>query len=273
MNRISIAIVATCLSIFFPLHKCVAQLDYKSMFSSTNPQLVAMCLEDVLVGVTRSYVICDSSGYTYTQEGKSSFNDVPSFAVRINGGLLIPPAVVRPWEDDPLFQEYKDSYDGQGRKLTIRFDKPMELDSVQAKKACRKDELLYMLELDSTYDGISMGSQKGDVDGWVLLVKQEKDSLQLLSPFKKKINIKSNGDTYEVSNPIGASNVLGGIFVEPVITSIGIIEFRLCGVIINKDEKLTLVIPSMERRGDAPSARRKLSKEPEVKASKKKGKK
>lgn len=100
-----------------------------------------------------------------------------------------------------------------------------------------------MISLDNDVDGLAIDTTNGKVDGWIILCMADNDSATSITSFRKEVTLSS--DAMEIDKPHTSSNIVRGIFVKPVYPSMGVIEFRLCGVVLNAGEKLQIVKPSI----------------------------
>lgn len=55
----------------------------------------------------------------------------------------------------------------------------------------------------------------------------------------------------EVDTPSASSRVLGGVYVVPVVSGIGVLHFQLCGVAVRDASCWCMTFPFLGRKGTA----------------------
>lgn len=210
--------------------------------------LITTTFNSAYVKASRSYVVRDKeSDETYKRDGRNDFNEVQSFGIRIKGGLIVPSTLVRPWEKDTAFVEYRNWYDGVARRFTAEMPNgKVNIDSNLNIVSCHNGNMLYMVSLGNDVDGLAVDTTNGNVDGWIILWMTDNDTATSISSFRKEIVLSSGKEIVEIDKPHTSSNIVGGAFVKPVYPSLGVIEFRLCGVVMDGGEKLQIVRPSIK---------------------------
>ena len=212
---------------------------------TTEQSLISTTFKNSFVNVHRAYVVRDKeTGETYKRDGRNDFNEVQSFGIRIKGGLIVPPTIARPWDNDTAFAKYRNWYDGVARGFTAEVPTgKVVIDSNLNIVSCHRGNLLYIVSLDNDVDGLAVDTANGTVDGWIILWMADNDTATSVTSFRKEVTLSSDKDIMEIDKPHTSSNIVGGIFVKPVYPSLGVIEFRLCGVVLSKGEKLQIVRP------------------------------
>ena len=212
---------------------------------STEQAFLDCSVAPAFVEISCPYVVKDkASDEVFRMEGKDNFNEVTMTAVRVKGGILAPRAALTPWTVDSGFKEYQNSYDGISLGLRIYSgNDTIVLKDVSSTRITPKNEDYYFVTIDSTVDGLTMQNPADNVEGWVVLLTRNKDSTLVTTSFRKKLSSKTHTEGYVLDRPLGLPNIVGGIFVVPVFPSIGTMEFRLCGIILEEGEKLTIITP------------------------------
>ena len=241
MKKITIFAIAAFLALPLGAQKVV---------STGTQDIVESAVKPAFVQVKSSYVVRDrENGETYKRDGRDDFNTVTSTGVLVQGGVFVTTSAVRPWEDDAAFREYSSWYDGKTSRVEVALPegKIFVADSNQRFFACHPDTLIYELEMKDLTSGLKISTATGDVDGWVVLWIKEKDSTITLSSFQRRISFSENTESYEISRPLISSSILGGVFVQPVNTAIGTVEFHLCGLVLDADKKLIVARPTSKQ--------------------------
>lgn len=228
--------------------------------NSGTQEIIERSVSQALVKVTRSYVVRDmENGETFKRDGRNDFNNIASLGVMVNGGVIVTPAAVQPWESDPEFFEYRNWYQGVATDMTIAMpDGIVRMDSTLKAQECNRDGLLYLVETGKATTGLELSTTVGMVDGWVVLWTADNDTTVSVTSFRRKVEIKDTMSCYPINRPLTASTILGGVYLEPVFLKTGTVEFRLCGVIVDQDGKLFIAKPTTRQ-----SAQSKLTRERE----------
>ncbi len=210
---------------------------------TTNQSLIEQSVAPAFVEIVRPYVLRDKlSGETFKIEGKNNFNEVTSMAIMVKGGILTTKAGVAPWESDLEYNNFQDKYDGLALGIHVKVDgQTIIYDSIEEVCLSPKSEILYFIATDSNTDGLTLNTPLENVNGWVVLLTKEKDSSLATTSFSKNLKIKQGVEKYELERPLGNLKIIGGVYIEPTFTSIGTVEFRLCGIILEEGEKLVIV--------------------------------
>ena len=235
---------------------CIATLASSAQLRklSNDQAMIEKAIMPAMTSVTRAYILQDkASGQTFKTDGKDYFNKVTSRAYKIAGGLVVTKAAITPWEDDEEFKEYSDGYNGIATDLQEGdAGKPIMFDTSNV--ICLSEQGgLYYIALDSTADGLHFEKVDGDVEGWVVLLMQNEDSTYSTVSFRKKLSVKSKISHYELERPLGKMVIVGGIYIKPVYPTIGVVNFKLCGFVVDETDKLGIIIPSLKKGMFTPS--------------------
>ena len=237
--------------IFLTFVLCVATFVSLAQLRMLSPDqsIIDRAVSPALVGVTRSYVLQDkSTGQTYKMDGKNHFGRVSSRAVRVSGGLIVTKEAVAPWETDEDFKEYSEGYDGVATEMMIDGEsKPLQFDTAGINCISEQGTGLYFIPLDSTFEGLRYERPDGDVEGWVVLLVQSNDTSFITISFRKKLTVKTKDSYYEIERPLGELNIVGGVYVAPEYQAVGGVLFRLCGFVIDSEDKLGIVVPTVKK--------------------------
>ena len=192
------------------------------------------------------------TGELYGLNNKNEFGTETSLGVKVQGGYILTDKAIQPWKYNGKFKSYEDEYNpvlcnSEYSEFAgdTKFD---SLDIPQSETCTLLPYSLYLVTSNRFSDrGFAIDSTGGEKDGWVIwaclggndgLGKSAKlelvcYSMPLNSDEKEGISI----DTPDVAR------VLGGIYVNPVRTNIGTLQFSICGVMIEKDGKWNIQFP------------------------------
>lgn len=199
----------------------------------------------------QSFQVADKkTGELYGLNNRDEFGTEITLGVKLKDGFLLTDKAVRPWEYNSKFNSYRDGYKPvpylseyteQGEKsdydsLTCSLqegEKPLDIYSF-------KSNIFKGKGLD--YD-VAEGTRKG----WLVWAYTDKDAdLNKTAKLsfvccEKELDVKV--DSKESVSAPKDKNILGGIYVVPSITGIGIVKFLLCGVITENDAKWYVSFP------------------------------
>lgn len=243
-KTIALMLTLVVASMSFAQEKDIPTRGFPSIQISSNQQFIDSMATLAVVDVTRSYVVREkATGDSFTREGEDCFNKITSMAIRVKGGLLVTKAAVSPWLYDRDFNEYSEDYDGVAQALSFVMDgKPFVIDNVSPERLTPGSGEIYFIATQEDADGLTISHPSGDIDGWAILFPVEKEYENSTTSLKKKLSIMPRTETYEMTRPRGIEKIKGGLYVEVIYSSIGTLEFRICGVIVEAGENLSIVV-------------------------------
>lgn len=199
----------------------------------------------------QSFQVADKkTGELYGLNNRDEFGTEITLGVKLKDGFLLTDKAVRPWEYNSKFNNYRDGYKPvpylseyteQGEKSVYdslncslqEGEKPLDVYSFKSNVFKEKG-------LD--YD-VAEGPQKG----WLVWAYTDKDAdLNKTAKLsficcEKELEVKV--DSKESVSAPKDKNILGGIYIVPSITGVGIVKFLLCGVITEKNAKWYVSFP------------------------------
>lgn len=218
----------------------------QSLFNSSNQQLVETAVRDGIILVRQDFQLCDTlTNQKYGRNHELNFGTAYSIAVKVQDALSVSNEFVRPWEFDGNFIPYRNSqYRPIISKTSIRslsdstfMDFQYDIRNVRA----LKDSVVYFIDsLSHDKRGFIIDRIKGEKDGWLVWAvvndsaNVEKENISLVT-YKLKMTLEEGLRKYTIEQPAISGHILGGIYVCPVVTSIGTIEFMFEGLIVSND--------------------------------------
>lgn len=245
-------------------------------FISNNQYIIEEAIENGLFISRQSFQICDKkTGELFGLNGEKEFGIQYSFGIKIPGGFLLNDKAVRPWIYNDKYKKYQHQYD------PVFYQAKYSDVSQKAKYDSLSYTLVGMQELvDSTMysfssetfggNGFVLDYSEGEKKGWIVWITIDKDtdlsnSAKLnYTIYKKDLTVGTFGEVHKIVEPNLYQNILGGIYVVPYYTEIGVIEFRLCGVIAKSKEGWKIHCPFVGME-DKMSSGQKPNQEEEVK--------
>lgn len=227
--------------------------------NSAGARLVESAVADAIVVVTHSYRLRDNTtGALYGLQGAPEFATGRGLGIKVRGGIILPGTVVRPWDYNSKFAKYKDDYTpvsyitqctapGQpdaGDSLTLDITRAVAL----------VDSSAYRVPSPTFGENaLAIHTGEEDLDGWVVWFTFEGDTASLaeckmqLYPFTQRVEAPKRGEGYAPTLPETGNTILGGMFVVPVTTSVGTLEFRLAGLVTRHEGEWILSCPFVGR--------------------------
>lgn len=199
----------------------------------------------------QSFQVSDKkTGDRYGLNNKDEFGTEITLGVKVRNGYILTDKAIRPWEYNAKFETYKENYNPvpyaseySEFNSTVKYD---ALDIAQPNELLT--ESLYFVSSDClSGKGLAVDCTKGEKEGWLVWIGTDKDddlnktANLRLTCYSKTVETDENGNV-DVETPDG-QNILGGIYVVPVNTAIGILEFRICGVIMENNGKWSIRFP------------------------------
>jgi hypothetical protein len=220
--------------------------------------LIEEAVRDGLFVVRQHYRLKDTTTATpeyWGLNGAPHFGATYSLGVKTAAGYYIDNRAAHPWLYDGNFDEYRDS-----RKFApvVSQTDVRGLDGVAYRAVTSKDMPLTAVADSQLYyvgDSAAFGrgfiednTPAGEKKGWLAWAVSDKpmragqDTIPVsLLIYRTELNFVNGQAEYEVKNPATNKTVLGGIYVMPETTAVGIITFKLSGVLHQKDGKWKVI--------------------------------
>lgn len=228
---------------------------------SSNQQLIEDVVKSGLFISKQSFQICDrETGELFGLNGRKEFGVQYTIGIKIPNGFVLTDKAVRPWLYNNKFGKYKQKYDPVFYQATFsemtekaKYD---SLDYTVAKLDALVDTTIYKFS-SGTFDnnGFVLDGTTGKKDGWIVWITAKREhnfeeSANLnYTIYRKTITIGADKQSFDISNPNLEQNILGGIYVVPVYTKIGVIEFRLCGIVSFGNDGWKIYCPFVGMKG------------------------
>lgn len=221
--------------------------------SKTNNDMLKNAVRSAFFLSRQSFQVSDKkTGELYGLNNKDEFGTEISLGIKVKNGFVLTDKAMHPWNHNAKFDTYKKDYNpvlyvseyseiGENAKYdTLNISQP------------KAEELLtnslYYLKSEHFYSkGLTIDCTKGAKDGWIIWICANKESdlnktsqLELVC-YNKPIDTNDMGKI-NIETPNG-QNILGGIYVVPTNTDIGLLEFYLSGIMVENEGKWNLTFP------------------------------
>lgn len=224
-------------------------------FKSNNQQFIENSIKPGLFLSRQSFQICDKeTGELFGLNGKKEFGVQYTIGVKCHEGFFLVDQAVRPWLYNNKFEKYKAKYDPVFYQAMFseiggkaNYD---PLDYTLTKQEILVDTTLYQFS-SRTFkgEGFKLENSMGEKDGWVVWITASRqtdfeEAADLsYTIYKKDIKIDYKGQSFDLEAPNVDRIIVGGIYVVPVYVNIGVIEFRLCGVLVSQNNQWKIFCP------------------------------
>lgn len=211
----------------------------------------------------QSFQVSDKkTGERYGLNNKDVFGTELSLGIKVKNGYILTEKAMRPWKYNKKFETYKDGYNPvmyvseySEFAESTKYD---TLDILEPKVNELLPSSLYFIASDCFLGkGLAVDYTKGKKDGWVVWTCVDEDE-DLNKTAKLKITsysktIDSNvSDSIKIDTP-DEQKILGGIFVIPVNSEIGTIEFRISGIMVESNGNWNIRFPFTEKEDNIKS--------------------
>lgn len=196
----------------------------------------------------QSYQILDlKTGDLYGLNGQEEFGTQYTLGIKACDGFLTYDKFMHPWDYDDKFNKYRGKYTPviynssfAEQNETATFD---SLNCDKGYKAMCDSSLCQVPSKTFGRKGFVLDNTSGEKEGWIVLVTystgqslEQNTSLNYLI-YNETFTVKDSKSLLKANLPNTATNILGGIFVTPIYTGIGKVEFKLCGVLVQAANK------------------------------------
>lgn len=216
---------------------------------NTGAELVELTLKHTFVSLHQDYALEDNDGQRFGRGGGPCFNSIEYIGIATNEGVLFFNDIMHPWEKDVEFTRYKESYKPFLISSKIGFlgnDKTNNI-AISDSIVNNYDNKYYILP-DSVYNqGLIIN--KTDTltqNGWFVWITTNKKSAQKVSfnIYKKELPKENLNGKILVKDPNIAENMLGALYITPVVSSPGKLQFKLEAIICkDNDSQDWVVVP------------------------------
>ena len=222
-----------------------AQIDFGTFGSDTFVE------DAVRTGVfisRQSYQIYDKkTGELFGLNGKPEFGIQYTIGVKVPDGFCLVDKAVRPWIYDEKYKKYQTKYDPVFYQAkyseigeNVRFDS-LDYSTTQQKELINST-IYHFASKTFGGKGFTLDTQNGLKKGWLVwIVSPQKDDINADNSTsfyieKKEIEVKGKQFLIATETPNITDNLIGGIYVVPVYPGVGIVEFQLCGILVQRSE-------------------------------------
>ena len=210
-----------------------------------------------LVAIRQDFQLEDTvTGKLYNfGDSKDRFGGQISFMVKLGDGIVIPDAIIRPWDDDPNYPGYKNKqyvpYINRTSLLKVSQSNWKELEiplwpNIEGELA---NGLKYVIDEESknaiteatTSSGFRRSSGYGKKEVWVVWLSLSEMQCEFVTK-QMELTLEADKKLYKMEAPVSKLSLLGGIVVEPIYTGIGRVDFALVGIIGKTDGEYNMAV-------------------------------
>lgn len=199
----------------------------------------------------QSFQVADKkTGELYGLNNQNEFGKEITLGVKAKEGFLLTDKAIRPWEYNSKFNSYRDGYKAvpslseyteQGEKSVY------DSLTISIKENEKPSEVYYIKSNKFNGKGLGLDIAEGSKNGWIVWAYADKEAdlnqTAKLSFVCCKKELVVAIDSKESVLPPKDKNILGGVYIVPNVTEIGVVNFLLCGIITDTGDKWNIVFP------------------------------
>lgn len=238
-------------------------------FKTSETLLIERSVSDGIVLIRQDYQLEDTVSHKrYSLDNRSYFGRSYSLGVFTDKGIVTGRNVVKPWEYDSNFEQYKNGKYRPVLSNTMARNPGdsvwREIGSFATDNIVELTDTSWISVSDTTLNkGFSIDTVSGHNDGWLIWLestKEHADTADLsLSINRYQLTISEDGTCTDDIRPFGNdSDRFGGLYIKPSFEHIGCIVLKLSGIIVNDNKSdqeswKFVKCPSLELTSDVPS--------------------
>ena len=236
---------------------------------SANQQLIENAVRDAFFVSINSFQIQDKDGNRFGTRNNNEFGSERTLGIKTKDGVILTNRAICPWNYDSRFEKYRHDYTPvMSKTLYSEMNDVANYQAIDILKEQKSliDSVIYVCHSDIFGDkGISVDYSKGGKDGWLIWVVVEKGADLSKSTkaeyivLRSKQQIQGSLNNVLIDKPITEGLIMGGIYVVPHFPEIGVVSFKICGVMFEKEDKWYLYYPFVNCK--ATSATKSLNQE------------
>lgn len=235
-----------------PLRRILSVLLLLALAAPSAGQRVVKSAEQRQVEtVVRGGLFCARQGFQlrareggglFGRDGREEFGAGYALGVRVAGGYCLAAPAVRPWDFDAEAEGYAADYEPVATEAAfapltaaLQFS-PARPDAGGRQPLCG-DALYHYPAAVSPDSAFTADSYYGEKQGWIVwAVTEGRPGAGAAADFvayRHTLRLSADTAAFALAAPVlvGGRQVLGGVFVVPVVARVGTVEFRLCGII------------------------------------------
>ncbi len=221
-------------------------LSAQLLLPSSNQQMIEQAVQDGLLFVRQEYQLEDTVTHKrYTWDNNPYFGSGLSFCVLTEDGYVTTESMFAPWQMDPNYEQYRESI--YCPVLTDTYCRAVgdstwrKVGSIDPQSEFPLAESVWYEVADTSFggEGFMVDVSSGKKDGWLVWLTADDEETSLdeaklsLTVYKSELNFRDGVELYSVKVLTTTEHILGGIYVEPHYTSIGVVKFAIAGLIVN----------------------------------------
>ncbi len=236
-----------------PLRRILSVLLLLALAAPSAGQRVVKSAEQRQVeAVVRGGLFCARQGFQlrareggglFGRDGREEFGAGYALGVRVAGGYCLAAPAVRPWDFDAEAEGYAADYEPVAAAaafapLTAALEfSPARPDGAGRQPLCG-DALYHYPAAVSPDSAFPADPYYGEKQGWLVwAVTEGRPGPGVAADFvayRHALRLSPDTAAFALRPPalVGGRQVLGGVFVVPVVARVGTVEFRLCGIVV-----------------------------------------
>lgn len=254
MNILKKAVIALAVMAAAPAMQAQSQL-----LKTVNLDFLSEALSPAVRVVRSTYLVANADlSQKYAAKNDSVFGRDYSVAFIVPGGIVIPESVLLPWASDSKFNTYRDNPAYQpylhDRTMALlapdALYQPLEIEATLGEEvpAGNSSSPLRIVSVESIDPCMALETMvpaettRGFAVWYIVLPDTDIDSTTALNVKIESVNVDFNayGSPATINRAYTRGEILGGLFVVPIIESPGLVRFKVGGFLVpgsRADEK------------------------------------
>ena len=246
---------------------CCATADAQFILGkSVGQEYVESAIENGFFLSMQNYRVRNKeTGKLYGYDGKAYFGVQYAIGVKVRDGLILPEKAMKPWAYDNNFTDYAAEYDAVSNEwLYSPIGEKAAYDSLDCTlEDCRQvgSTRVYMVH-SALFDGqgFEIDTSDGFKRGWMIWFTADsdkdlgKEASVNVKAIQKDITVDRNAPYVTIDKLGTDQTIVGGIYIVPTYPRIGVVEFRLCGILVGSDDKWQICCPFVGMDISTPSS-------------------
>lgn len=228
-----------------------SQAQLAMSFKSASQQLIEDAVKEGVLLYRQDYLLEDSSGSRFTLDNQACVGKASGFCVLLDDGYVVPRSLLEPWKGDDVYEPYAGQYKAvvsASWRRSVEDARWVEAGILQARDKADLLSGTWCQAQDSLFrgKGFAIDAEPGRKEGWLVWLAADMatalDSAKLdMFIYRHALDIKPDADTCLVPALKAKQKVLGGVYLNPVFTGVGKVEFHLVGPVVQAGEQWVLL--------------------------------
>lgn len=224
----------------------IANAQSFGIFGTSSSNLVTDAVKPGLYLIKQEYVLRDTTNVNPQRYG---FNNKDYFGCDYSLGIVLDRRmttygnILKPWEGDANYDNYRDNHTIRPDLSKRMFRNISDSTYLQARDTISfLGDSIFFSFAASNMPGFMSQYPSGKQEGWIVTLSGEKAQIDTLTNFtvntyRNELDFENGLKNYEVKKLTLDDDLLGGFYIIPHYTQLGVIEFKVAGFLIWEEGK------------------------------------